>query len=133
MAKNYVMMIDDDTYTIELFRMIVSWTPFGSYFRAEENPLIALEYLKRLSKEDPAIFPDYIILDLKMPELSGIEFINEFEASFPGRKNKTYFIISTSSIIKKDKEEAFNYDSVKEFIIKPLPKDYIENLIIQGL
>jgi CheY-like chemotaxis protein len=127
------MMIDDDNYTIELFRMIVNWTPYGSFFNAEENPVVALGHLKKSYKDISSVFPDYIILDLKMPELSGIEFIREFESCFPEKKGRTIFIISTSSIIKKDREEAFSFECVKDYIIKPLPRDYIEKLIVKGL
>ncbi|HKJ78709.1 MAG TPA: response regulator, partial [Prolixibacteraceae bacterium] len=81
----------------------------------------------------PKIFPDYILLDLRMPEMHGFDFIREFEKSFPQRINKTVFIITTSSVIQKEKDEAFKFESVKEYIVKPIPPDYIEKLVTVGL
>jgi hypothetical protein len=54
------------------------------------------------------------------------------KSSFPDRKDKTYFIITTSSILKKDKKEAFSFNSVIDYVVKPIPGDYIENLISNG-
>jgi CheY-like chemotaxis protein len=132
MKMHYVMMVDDDSYTTELFNMIIDRTPLGKYFVTIEDPKKALENLKELYHGAVGSFPEYILLDLKMPEIEGFEFIREFERNFPERKNKTFFIITTSSIMEKDKREAQLYPSIKDYMIKPIPCNFIEKLITQG-
>lgn len=132
MKKYNVMMVDDDTFTNELASMVINWSSDSSYFCVREHAGEALTELRELYNTNSENFPDYILLDLKMPEIHGFDFIREFEDSFPGRKDKTYFIITTSSILKKDKKEAFLFNSVIDYLVKPIPGDYIENLILKG-
>ncbi len=125
-------MVDDDTFTNELASMVINWSSDASYFSVREHAGEALKELRELYNNNSEKFPDYILLDLKMPEIHGFDFIREFEDSFPERKDKTYFIITTSSILKKDKKEAFSFNCVIDYIVKPIPGDYIENLILKG-
>jgi CheY-like chemotaxis protein len=126
------MMVDDDTFTNELANMIIKWTPCSGYFQVKEHADEALEVLKKMYYGGSDDFPDYILLDLKMPEIHGFDFIKEFEANFPARKDKTHFIVTTSSILKKDRNKALSFESVIDYIVKPIPGDYIENLIMNG-
>jgi len=129
MNNYHVMVVDDDTYTIELYRMIIAWTPFRNYLRTEVNPVTALEVLEGLYHHPEGGFPDYVLLDLSMPEMHGYDFIREFEDRFPSMKNRTRFIITTSSVIREEEEKAAEFDSIREFLVKPIPRDYIESLI----
>ncbi len=132
MKKNYILIIDDDKFSIDLYKIILGWTPYKSYVTMEGNATRAIEILNERHINSPEKFPDYILLDLHMPEMNGFEFIREFEKSFPDEKNKTKFIIITSSILRKDKELAFSFESVKDFLVKPIPRDYIEKIVVEG-
>lgn len=132
MINNYVMAVDDDSYSTELYNVIMESSPYQSYFRSEEDAVKALEYLEYMDINEPEKFPEYILLDLNMPEINGLEFIKIFRETFPGRINSTSFIITTSSVRAKDKNEALNFDCVEDLIIKPIPGNYIEQLIING-
>jgi CheY-like chemotaxis protein len=132
MKKHHIMIVDDDTYTIELYKLIIEWTPYRNYIRTEEDASRALEILGDLYRNDSDVFPDYILLDLKMPEMHGFEFIRRFEEDFPGKKGRTQFIITTSSMVREEEEAACRFDSVRAFLIKPLPRDYIERLVTEG-
>lgn len=126
------MMVDDDTFTNELASMVINWSSYSKHFSVRERADKALEELQELYENDSDKFPDFILLDLKMPEIHGFDFIRTFEANFPDRKDKTHFIITTSSILHKDKKEAFSFNSVIDYIVKPIPGDYIEKLISKG-
>lgn len=127
------MVVDDDTYTTDLYSMIISWTPYTDYLRTEKNAERALEILEELHQSPSDGFPDYILLDLRMPEMHGFEFIQRFMERFPGKKEFTSFIITTSSVIKEEREKAEQLGCVRDFLIKPIPRDYIEQLITRGL
>jgi CheY-like chemotaxis protein len=133
MAYNQVMMVDDDVLALELHQMIIGWEGLHQqYFITKENGLEAIKYLETIAESENEQFPRYILLDLNMPEMDGMEFLQEFENRFPFKKDEAEIIILTSSIRKKDKEDAFKYESVKDYIIKPVPEDYVKSLITKG-
>ena len=133
MNNNYVMVVDDDSYSTELYNIIMESSPYKPYFSSEEDAVKALDDLKFMDLNEPEKFPVYILLDLNMPEISGLEFIKIFRDTFPHRVNSTSFIITTSSVRTKDKNDALSFDCVQDLIIKPIPGNYIEQLIINGI
>ncbi|MEO0331396.1 MAG: response regulator [Bacteroidota bacterium] len=122
LTKNIVVMIDDDGDTLEIYRLLIEKTPHVHRFITESNPYQALNWLKKqaISSEN---FPRYILLDLNMPELDGIEFLRKFEQQIDYQKLNTEVVILTSSVRDRDQREALQYDSVSQFISKPLPKE----------
>lgn len=133
MRRNNILIIDDDNYTIELYNMIVDWSDYKANVSTELSVSKALDDLHNINENQSNHFPDFILLDLRMPEMHGFDFIRKFEESFPDKQNKTSFIITTSSVIKKEKEEAFKFDGVKDYLVKPIPADYLEKLVKEGL
>ncbi len=129
MSKNHILIVDDDNYTMDLYNMLIEWSGFKTYVSTEMNALKALEKLIELDRETPDRFPDYILLDLRMPEMHGFEFIRKFEENFPNPKKNTEFIITTSSVIQKEKEKAFQFNRVTDFLIKPIPTDFLGELV----
>ncbi|HKL31338.1 MAG TPA: response regulator [Tangfeifania sp.] len=129
MSKNHILIIDDDNYTVDLYNMIIEWSDYKPYASTELSALKAMEKLTELDAENPEQFPDYILLDLRMPEMHGFDFIRKFEENFPQPKKNTEFIITTSSVIQKEKEKAFQFKRVTDFLIKPIPTDYLGKLL----
>lgn len=131
--KNHVLIVDDDNYTIELYKMMIQWSDHKNFITTEISAAKALEELADLNENHSERFPRYILLDLRMPEMHGFEFIEKFGQQFPERKTSTSFIIATSSVIESDKEKSKDFEQVKEFQVKPIPDDYIEKLVMNGI
>ena len=88
------------------------------------NPLIivengeeALEYLKDVSNEQPGI----ILLDLNMPKMNGIEFLEI--AKKDNKLKKIPVVVLTTSKEEQDKIESFNL-GVAGYMIRPV--DYLQ-------
>lgn len=129
MGKNYILIVDDDQYTIDLYDMMIEWSDHKSYVSTEMSALRAMEKLIELDREAPDQFPDYILLDLRMPEMHGFDFIQKFREKFPNPAKNTEFIITTSSVIQKEQEKAFQLERVTDFLVKPIPTDYFNKLV----
>ena len=117
-----VLMIDDDDDTLEIYQLLIERTPYTDNFTTQNNPYRALQWLKE-READPSTFPRYILLDLNMPELNGIEFLQKFEEEINYRQLDTEIVVLTSSVRERDEREALQYDSVSQFISKPLSKE----------
>ena len=129
MAHNYVMMIDDDATALQLHQMIVNMASLSDYFITISAASKALEVLKEINYKEPDNFPKYLLIDLNMPEMDGKEFIEAFENEFPDKLNKTKLVVITSSIREKDKNDVMKDHEVMEFLVKPIPKNYVRELI----
>ena len=100
------IIIDDDPISRDVLKTCVDKTPYlklqGSYSNAMEGKIA-------LDKKDI----DLIFLDVEMPEMTGIEFLETF-------KNVPQVIMVTSE--KKYAFEAFEHD-VTDYISKPVNYD----------
>jgi CheY-like chemotaxis protein len=70
------------------------------------------------------IQPNYLFLDLNMPEMSGWEFLEVFT---PMQSSPEIYILS-SSIDEKDMDKAMTYAMVKKYLSKPLIKKYVRSI-----
>jgi DNA-binding response OmpR family regulator len=77
-----------------------------------------------LTSNENKIVPDIILLDINLPKMSGLEFL-QIVRSYAGLKNILIFIITTSSE-EYDKISAQHFD-VAGYILKPLNFNNINN------
>ena len=118
----YILVVDDDK--ICNFLTVNSLRKVGIQGDIEVviNGLEAINKLKELS-----VFPDFILLDINMPVMNGLDFLENYKTE--GFEGKTKIVMYTSSIRESDKKVAFQYNDVIDFINKPLTKDKLLKLI----
>jgi CheY-like chemotaxis protein len=85
----------------------------------------ALGFLKEMKGEAA---PDVIFLDLNMPEIDGFSFLNDFKNLPPEILSKCKIVVLTSSNSAKDREQAFSFENVIQYITKPIKQSDIEDL-----
>jgi len=123
-----IVLIDDDPITnLVNTRLFTKHLP--SKIEVYSNPLVALANLKELALTGRGDFPHYIFLDINMPEMEGWDFLDAFQ-DFPETVQKNCkIIILTSSVDFCDVERSKRYNSVWDFISKPLTSDRIVTLL----
>ncbi|MBI3220047.1 MAG: response regulator [Bacteroidetes bacterium] len=128
LIKNRILLVDDDAITNmineKLLRISVECK-----ITAFTNPEEALEHIKSCAHVNLQELPDIILLDINMPQMDGWEFLNEFERLHEHVLSKTKVWMLTSSIAPEDIEKSKTYQSVKDFISKPLTLDKIKEII----
>jgi two-component system response regulator (stage 0 sporulation protein F) len=115
-VKPKILYVDDELINLQLFKLIFN----NKYevFSAENG----LEGLKVLDNN-----PDIaaVVSDMKMPGMSGLEFIKESKIIYPG---KSYFIL-TGYEITNEIQEALNMGLIINYFRKPLNKVEIDTQI----
>lgn len=121
------LLIDDDPIFNFLNEKIVTETGCAKdlkiFISAEEG----YAYLQSLSDQSQP-FPGIILLDLRMPSMNGIEFLELFH-QFPEEHIKhTGIYMLSSSLNEADRLKTLAFGRVKDFLSKPLTIEQLQEL-----
>ncbi|NBL64149.1 response regulator [Flavobacterium sp. NST-5] len=124
-----ILCVDDDPITLMLYKMVIAKAAFAEEIVTAKNGQEALVYYETLIADQNFCCPDLIFLDLNMPVMGGWEFLDNFEKEKFQRFHKnTKVIVLSSTIDPEDIEKSRQYDSVIDFMSKPITKEMLENL-----
>jgi len=119
-VKYRIWVVDDDAIsnfvTVRHLKQFKTLSSINDFI----NPVEALNFLE---KSEDSSLPDFILLDINMPNLDGWTFLDkmqELNVLFP----KVFML--TSSIYPEDYEKSQKYNLVKGFIVKPLDRIKIQ-------
>lgn len=111
-----IMLVEDDEVDVMNIQRAFKKNSINNPMMIARNGLEALEMLRVPGAEKPRI----IILDINMPKMNGIEFLQELRKD-DKLKDISVFVMTTSNQ-DSDKIEAYNLN-VSGYILKPLSFD----------
>jgi CheY-like chemotaxis protein len=94
------------------------------FFTFGEN---AITYLKECEKENN--FPHLLLIDQKMPEMDGIEFLSNYHKQFQKKFPDTHVYVVTSSMRSADMEKIKAFTFVKDYLVKPITQQVLAELL----
>ncbi|MCB0207944.1 MAG: response regulator [Anaerolineae bacterium] len=116
MELEHILVIDDNIITTTKLRAMLS--QIGYTVTEKNNPLDALRWLRV-----PGNFPDLILLDLVMPQMSGEEFVRQVRAD--PMINYLPIILLTGSTEVEDKVAGFEAGA-DDFLAKTISQTELE-------
>ena len=121
---NTVLMIDDNDIDNFVTKKIIEKSGFAKNVIIKKSAVEALEYL---SSKDPLRkrLPDIIFLDLRMPEMDGFEFLEEYEKLNKYFVDNCKIVVFSSSIDTDDYNKAKRNKYVWKFISKPISMELL--------
>lgn len=113
-----IVLIDDDPISTFVTEKLIS--------KNVKEPCKFFKYqsARQALKEIYKIKPNYLFLDLNMPEMTGWDFLDRLNASI----NEAKIYILSSSVDERDIIKASEYKVVSDYLSKPLIKKYIQNI-----
>ena len=123
-----VCIIDDDHIFIYGVKRLIKETSFCEDLLVYQNGMDALDELKGRIKEGHKL-PAIIFLDLNMPMMTGWEFLDEYLKIENDDPTNTMVYIISSSVDPKDLLKINQYPIVKNYILKPVTSDDLENIL----
>jgi CheY-like chemotaxis protein len=125
-AQKIVMLIDDNDIDLKINEKVVGITKLFSQVIVCRSGEEALNYLKS-NLTTPESLPDFILLDIQMPEMNGFEFLEQYK-KLPGSLIDVCVIAMLSSTLDfSDIQRAEANPYVVKLLKKPLmPKILME-------
>ena len=116
-SKILILLVEDDVVDVMTIQRAFKEINITNPVHVSGNGLEALDYLRNPQHPRPGI----ILLDLNMPKMNGIEFLQVV------KKDNTFksipVVVLTTSKAEQDKVESFNL-GVAGYMIKPV--DYLQ-------
>ena len=91
------------------------------FLRAQE----ALAFLASGELVEPAL----VLLDINMPVMNGFDFLDAYEQLPIAIRATVMVVMLTSSIDERDRQRAFSYASVKDYMLKPSERSQVATLL----
>ena len=127
-VKDSVCIIDDDHIFIYGVKRLMEETSFCDDLIVYQNGQDALNELKGKASQGEDL-PAIIFLDLNMPMMTGWEFLDEYLQIEDRDPTVSKIYIVSSSIDPKDLLRIKDYNVIKNYILKPVTTDDLENII----
>lgn len=121
-------IIDDDEIYVFGLKIMMKSVNFCDEIVVCENGEVALDFLKPLTST-PKGMPDVILLDINMPIMDGWQFLDEFTKIKAEKSAKTNIYMMSSSVNPVDLEKVKTYKLISDYLVKPLSKTALEEIV----
>ncbi|MBI4852111.1 MAG: response regulator [Acidobacteria bacterium] len=123
---NSILLVEDDEIDVMNIQRAFRKNNITYKIQIANNGLEALSFLHQTKKDGNNLLPKFILLDLNMPKMNGLEFLSEIRKDIH-LHSLIVFVLTTSSD-ERDIKMAYQYN-VAGYIVKPV--DF--NSLVQAL
>lgn len=123
-----VMVIDDTKIDLYIATHVLKKNKFTEEIMEYDMATKAIEYLEQ-NQDKPELLPEVILLDIRMPEMDGFQFLERLSLLPQSLKQSCCIVMLSSSLDPEDLDRAESNPVVKKFLNKPLKKENFEEII----
>lgn len=121
-----VLLVDDDSITNFINERLIKKLNITEEVKISVNGREALKYIHEASQSSSC--PELIFLDINMPVMNGLEFLQSYSQGSYCEKKPIIIILSSSSN-RHDFDELNKYPSVCGFVDKPLTEEKVKFIL----
>lgn len=125
---NHVVVIDDDPISILVTETMMKKNSFTKKIGTFEKPQKALDYFENDHPWKEGT-PDYIFLDVQMPDIDAWEFMDRYVKINECIRDKKHIVLLSATFNPEDETKARTHPMVIELITKPVNGHILDRLI----
>jgi CheY-like chemotaxis protein len=115
-----ILLVEDDEVDVMNVRRAFQRNNFSNPLYVAQDGVDALELLRGSRRSELKVFPRIVLLDLNLPRMNGIEFLNEIRSD-PALRQLVVVVLTTSD---DERDVLSAYDlNVAGYVIKPVTFD----------
>ena len=120
---NTCLLIDDNYIDNFVTRRILESSNFADNIVVSQSATEAIDSLRSGN-----VKPDVIFLDIRMPQMGGFEFLQEYDKLDIDDKNGIKIFMLSSSLDPTDMKKSVNNKYITQFIHKPLTQKVLDDI-----
>lgn len=121
--------IDDDSVNNMICKLTIEMVANNSEVVTFTNPAQGFDFIVNEYATKDEQRQTVLLLDINMPVMSGWEFLERFDNMKDNVKKLFKIYILSSSVDPRDKQRSYANKNVKAFLVKPLVKDNVVEII----
>ena len=126
MADIEILLIEDNPDDIDLAREALSEVDAPTHLTVAKDGVEAMEVLHKQGEHSEAPTPHFILLDLKMPKMGGIQVLQETKSDIDLRRIP--IVVLTTSDAEGDILDAYELHA-NAYVVKPVDLDEFINVV----
>ncbi|WP_303311546.1 response regulator [Hymenobacter sp. BT730] len=123
-----VLLVDDDPLTNDLNERLLQQLGVADQYLAATDGVAAFAALDQLSQQANPTSPVLVLLDVKMPGMDGLAFVEAYQQLPPAQQQAVVIVMHTSSMSSVDlgRIEAL---PIAGLVSKPLTKEKVDTIL----
>ena len=124
----YFLLIDDEEVFNFIHNQVITTVHPAARVIEFQSGSEAIDHLRRHASVADQL-PDFIFVDINMPETTGFEFLERLQNELSALVRRPNVYMVTSSLFESDREKAATYPALTGFLEKPISADTIRQMI----